>query len=88
MKKIAHCYPVGNAELFDSSCDSITAFPGISVSNCTMALKTWNKTRESENAVRREYTMYKAIKSQPPRQPVKDEHTNLDTMAFYTINLD
>ena len=46
--------PVGNMELFDCHCDPIVAFTGNLVSNWTLALNTWNATRESEDAGRRE----------------------------------
>ena len=46
--------PVGNMELFDCHCDPIVAFTGNLVSNWTLALNTWNATRDSEDIVRRE----------------------------------
>ena len=53
-ENIAYFSLVGNVELFDSHSNPIAVFPGNSVSNWTVALNTWNATRESEDAGRRE----------------------------------
>ena len=57
--------------LFDSHFDAITAFLGRLVSNWTVALKTWNTTREYKDAGRREDTTDKARKAQTTSQSVK-----------------
>ena len=51
--KIAYFSLVGNVALFDSRRNFITAFPGSLVSDWTVALNTWNTTRDSEDAGRR-----------------------------------
>ena len=52
-ENIAYCSPVGNVVLFDSHHYVITTFPGSLVSDWTMALNTWNTTRDSEDVGRR-----------------------------------
>ena len=71
---------VGNVALFDSHCDAIAAFLGSSVYNRTVALNTWNTTRDSEYAGRREDMADKASTDQTPHFPIKGEHTELDMM--------
>ena len=58
-------------ELFESHRDAITAFPGSLVSDWTMALNTWNTTRDSEDAGRREDTANKDRTAQTPLCPIK-----------------
>ena len=53
-ENIAHFSPVGNVALFDSHRDAIINHLGRSVSNWDVALNTWNTTRDSEDARRRE----------------------------------
>ena len=52
-ENIAHCFPLGDVALFDLYCDTIAAFLGSSVSDWTVALNTWNTTRDLEDARRR-----------------------------------
>ena len=78
MGDIAYCSPVGNVTLFDSRRDAITAFPGSSLSDWTIALNTLNTPRGSEYAGRREDMVDKARTAQTPRRPVKDKQTDLE----------
>ena len=55
-ENIAHFSPVYGVTLCDYHCDNITTFFGSLVSNWTVALNTWNTTREYEDAIRREDT--------------------------------
>lgn len=50
---IVHCFLVANVALFDSHHDTIAAFLGSLVYNWTVALNTWNITRDSEDSGRR-----------------------------------
>ena len=54
----------------------------------TMSLKTCNTTRDSEEAIRREDTAYKARMAQTTCRSVKGKHTDLDMMDLDTINLE
>ena len=74
--------------LFDSHRDGIAAFPGSSVSDCTVVLNIWNTIRDSEDAGRREDTTEKASMAQTLHHPVKVEHIDLDMMGLNTINLE
>ena len=74
--------------LFDSHRDAINNFLGRSVSDWTVALNTWNTTRDFEDAVRRENTMDKARKAKTPRRPVMGKQTDLDMMELDTTNLE
>ena len=87
-ENIAYCSPVGNVALFDPHSNSITAFPWSSVSNWTVALNTWNTTRYSEDAGRREDMADKDRTAQTQCRPVKVKHTELDMMELDTINLE
>ena len=51
------------------------------------ALNTWNKTRGSEDAGRREDTADMASTAQTPRRTVKGKQTDLDMMEIHTIKL-
>ena len=66
-ENIAYYFWVGNVALFDSHRDAITAFPGSSVSDWTVALNTWNTTRED--------TAEKDLKYQTPSLHVKGKQT-------------
>ena len=74
--------------LFDSHRDAIATFPGISVSNWTVDMNTWNTTRDLEDIVRREEMDKRSRKVQTPRHMEKIEKVELDVMALDTINLD
>ena len=53
-KNIAHCLPVGNVPLFDLNHDIIAALTVILVSDWTVALNTWNTTRDLDDKGRKE----------------------------------
>ena len=55
-ENIAHCFPVVNVALFDLHQDDIAIFLGRLVPDWNVALNTWNATRDSEDAGRREDT--------------------------------
>ena len=74
--------------LFDSHRDDITTFSGILVFGWTVALKTWNTTRDSEDAGRRDETENKASTDQTSRCPIQGEETNLDMPELDTISLE
>ena len=65
-ENIVYSSLVGNVALFDSHHNSITAFPGSSVSDRSIDLNIWNTTRESEYAERREDMADKARTDQKP----------------------
>ena len=58
------------------------------MSDCTVALNTWNTTRYSEDLGRREDTTDKDRTAQTPRSPVKGKQTDLDMMDLDNINLE
>ena len=53
-ENIAHFLPVGNVPLFDLNHDIIVALTGILVSDWTVALNTWNTTRDLDDKGRKE----------------------------------
>ena len=75
-------------DLFNSTCDAIAAFTVSSVSNWTVDLNTWNTTRKSEEAGRREDTAERAKMTQTPHHPDKREKVDLYMMALDIINLE
>ena len=85
---LSYLSPVGNVAVFDSHNDVINVFPGSSVSDWNLALNTWNTTRDSKDAGRREGMAEKARTAQNPRHPVKGKYADLDMMELDTINLE
>ena len=71
--KNSHCFPVGDMALFNLHRDSIANFPGRSVSDWNVALKTWNTTRDLEYSGRREDTAERASIDQTTQHPDKTE---------------
>ena len=83
-----HCFTVDNVAFFDLHCDVIAAFPGILVSDWTVALKTWNTTRDLEDTGRSEEMVDRSSRDQTTLLPDKREEVDLDMMALDTINLE
>ena len=73
--------------LFESHRNAIVGFPGMYVSDWTMALNTCNITKDFKDTVRREDTAEKARMDHTPQRPVESEHTNLDMMSLDTNNI-
>ena len=74
--------------LFGSHRDAIKSFPWISVSDWTVALNTWNTTRDSGYAGRREDKTDNTRMAQTPFNPVKVKQNDLEMMELDTINLE
>ena len=73
--------------LFDLHHNVIADFLGSLVSDWNVSLNTWNMTRDSEDAGRREDTAERSRMSQTPIRPDKRENVYLDRMALDTVNL-
>ena len=87
-ENIVNCFTVGYVELFALHCNAIAAFPGSLVSDWTVALKTWNITRDLEDTGRSEEMVDMASRDKTPLLPDKREEVDLDMMALDTINLE
>ena len=87
-ENIVHCFPVDNVELLDLHRDVIAAFTGSLVSDWTVALNTWNTTRDLEETGRSEEMVDRASRDKTPLLPDKREEVDLDMMALDTINLE
>ena len=87
-ENIAYCFPVDTVTLFGSHFDAIKSFPWITVSDWTVALNTWNTTRGSDYAGRREDKMDKTRMHQTPFNHVKFKQNDLEMMELDTINLE
>ena len=86
-ENITHCFLVGNVTLFELHCCAIAAFPGISLSDWTVYLNTWNTNKDSEDTGRRDDKSKRARKAQNHRRQEKRENVDLDMMALGNINL-
>ena len=62
---------VDNVAFFESHHDAIAVFLGRYVSNWTVALNTWNTTRDSEDTRRRQDTVEKSRMAQTSHLPDK-----------------
>ena len=77
-ENIEYCSQVCSVAFFESHRNAIVGFPGMYVSDWTMALNTCSITKDFKDTVRREDTAEKARTAQNPCRPVKGEQTYLE----------